>query len=334
MFTVISGKNANEVWSKALDIVTVSSDAESRAGNTKELLHAAISIEDPINKWVTCRNPPISIAFALAELIWILSESDDASVINYWNPSLHKYAGDYANYPGAYGKRIGYTYNMDQLEKIYETLYNHPESRQAVLLIWNPSTDLPQNKGVPNNDDIPCNICSMIKVRNECLEWTQIMRSNDLSIGFPYDVVTFTSLQEILASWLDVKVGSYNHISDSLHIYESELTTINYTDVEFINIESLAISKDDYKKVIGDIYNFMCEISHKEDLTIGELIRISDFDTGYRSYNNILKVLCAYAANKRKSIDAAERMIKSCTNSAYVSMWNNWKKALGGKNNG
>jgi thymidylate synthase len=48
------------------------------------------------------------------------------------------------------------------------------------------------------------------------------MRSNDLFKGLPYNLIQFTTLQEIIAGWLRIEVGSYNHISDSLHLYESE----------------------------------------------------------------------------------------------------------------
>ena len=49
------------------------------------------------------------------------------------------------------------------------------------------------------------------------------MRSNDIFRGLPYNFVQFTSMQEILAGWLKINVGSYNHVSDSLHIYERDL---------------------------------------------------------------------------------------------------------------
>lgn len=45
------------------------------------------------------------------------------------------------------------------------------------------------------------------------------MRSNDMIWGMPCNFVHFTTFQEIFAGWLGVEVGSYNHISDSLHIY-------------------------------------------------------------------------------------------------------------------
>lgn len=45
------------------------------------------------------------------------------------------------------------------------------------------------------------------------------MRSNDMIWGVPYNIFQWTCVQEIMAGWLNLDVGSYNHISDSLHVY-------------------------------------------------------------------------------------------------------------------
>ncbi len=47
------------------------------------------------------------------------------------------------------------------------------------------------------------------------------MRSQDLWLGFPYDIFTATLIQELLAGWLEVGVGEYHHHVDSLHLYEA-----------------------------------------------------------------------------------------------------------------
>lgn len=324
MFKCIYGETANDMWIQAYNAVINADSVDSRNGTAREILHAALSINDPVQKWVSCRIPPISIGYALAELIWILAGSDDAQIINYWNTALPNYAGEYRYYPGAYGNRIFYKHGINQLEKVYETLKNHPESRQAVIIIWDPKIDLPYCDGSPNNKDIPCNICSLIKVRNGKLEWTQIMRSNDLMLGLPYNIVQFTSIQEILASWLDVEVGTYNHISDSLHIYEEKVTSSGMSDLTVINGDSLGISKYDFSNVVNTLYKNMQIVSQDTKLTTSQLVDISNQETGYEAYNNILKILCAYAANKRQDYEARETIINLCTNQAYITMWNNW----------
>ncbi len=323
MFYNYSGKTANDIWKQAYKSVTCANSVETRGGRTKEILHATMSISNPMQKWITCKYPPISIGYALAELIWILSGSNDAKTINFWNPALPKYAGEYKNYPGAYGDRIMNRYGFNQLETAYHTLVSCPESRQVVLMIWDPKTDLPQNNGTPNNEDIPCNICSLVKVRNQELEWTQIMRSNDLVLGLPYNLVQFTSLQEILASWLHVEVGTYNHVSDSLHIYEKSEPLLKLQTCDFINNDSLGIERYDFKRVIDKIYSGMYEISHSE-CNENKLMSIAMQPTGYEAYDNILKIICVYAAYKMCFEKLQEQIICKCTNPIYKAMWTNW----------
>ena len=89
--------------------------------------------------------------------------------------------------------------------------------------------DLPGPGDAPRSRDIPCNLVSHLLVRQGKLEWLQVMRSNDLIWGTPYNFIQFTTLQEIMAGWLGLDVGTYNHVSDSLHVYErhwQELETL------------------------------------------------------------------------------------------------------------
>lgn len=102
---------------------------------------------------------------------------------------MEKFAGKGENYHGAYGKRIRSHFGFEQIEKTYEALQSIPESRQVVMQIYDARVDFPINNGTPQDEDIPCNICSLLKVRNGKLEWSQIMRSNDVLLGMPYDFV-------------------------------------------------------------------------------------------------------------------------------------------------
>lgn len=321
----IVGLTANEVWNKATDmLLNQEGRINGRSGEVFELLHTFITIENPRQKWIYDRIPPLSIGFALAELIWILNGEDRSDIINYWNPSLHKYAGDGKVYYGAYGKRLRSHFKFDQLEKTYQALQSVPESRQVVMQIYDVEKDFPIDNGKPRDTDIPCNICSMLKIRDGKLEWSQIMRSNDVFLGMPYNFIQFTSLQEIMAGWLDLEVGSYNHYSDSLHLYCRDYERIGIGSLsEIKNPDSLSISKEESEKLIKEIYKRMCcftsgKISEKEiDL-------LAHLDSEYAAYNNILLIIAAYAAQKNQENDMVLKLINECTNKVYTTMWNNW----------
>ena len=191
----------------------------SRAGDTCEALHVAIEIEDPSQHWVLSRSPAVNPAFGIAEVIWILAGSNDANILNYWFPGLPHFSGDGATYPGAYGYRLRRHFGLDQIHRAFDVLNANPDSRQVVLQYWDGRTDLPCSNGVAQTSDIPCNVISMLKVRDGRLDWTQVMRSSDVCRGLPYNFLQFTMLQEMFAGWLDLQLGRYHHWSDSLHAY-------------------------------------------------------------------------------------------------------------------
>lgn len=56
----------------------------------------------------------------------------------------------------------------------------------------------------------------------KALEIVVTMRSNDIWLGVPYDVVQFSMLQAAVAGELKVAVGRYTHISGSMHLYKRD----------------------------------------------------------------------------------------------------------------
>src|SRR4051812_12963435 len=109
MFTVIQGRNADELWQRAADEFRSGLRTEhqpSRAGPTREILRVALTLEDPRQRWVVSRQPALNPAFAIAKVVWIVMGRNDAEFLNYFNRSLPKFAGHEKTYHGAYGYRL------------------------------------------------------------------------------------------------------------------------------------------------------------------------------------------------------------------------------------
>jgi len=69
--------------------------------------------------------------------------------------------------------------------------------------------------------DVPCTVSLHFMVRSGALELVVYMRSNDVWLGWPYDVVMFTVLQEAMATDLGLELGQYTHVDGSLHLYDT-----------------------------------------------------------------------------------------------------------------
>lgn len=66
-------------------------------------------------------------------------------------------------------------------------------------------------------------IALVFELRDGKLNCTGIMRSNDIWLGTPYDVVFFTELQKHIANELGVGYGKYTHFAVSLHAYAKDV---------------------------------------------------------------------------------------------------------------
>lgn len=326
---LFEGRTADEAWSEAAAAFLVEGEAQeqaSRAGSTREILHAAFTIRDPLERWVLARRPPINPAFAIAETVWILAGRDDSALPNQWNPELPKYAGPGERYHGAYGHRLRHRFGFDQLERAYLALKNNPDSRQVVLQIWDPRIDLPNEEGRPATQDIPCNVLSMLKVRDGKLKWTQVMRSNDLFRGVPYNFVQFTILQEVMAGWLDLEVGSYDHLSDSLHVYEDDFGALEGFDRQATsasNKDSLCLPKEESDGAFAALER--CLDAMTDDcLREGRMRELVEGDGLPEAFKNFLRIAAADSARRRNWISLSEAMARECTNDILLQAWKEW----------
>jgi thymidylate synthase len=333
MFRNFSGQTADEAWlalAEAFRPTLIGERAEpsmqaSRAGRTREILHATISIADPVHRWVASRNPPLNPAFAVAEVIWILSGRNDSALPNYFNRELAKFAGKGLTYHGAYGHRLRKHLGIDQLDRAYRTLLRQPESRQVAMQIWDARCDLPLEDGCPVAEDIPCNMMSLLKIRSGALEWTQILRSNDVFRGVPYNFIQFTTLQEIVAGWLRVKLGNYNQLSDSLHVYDRDagLVSASIAAAGEPNTDSLALSRTDFDMALPEIAEKADAVT-RDDVSTGTLIQLVATSSLPTAYRNLLRLLCAEGARRRRDLDAVAEIMSGCGNLCFSRLFDRW----------
>jgi thymidylate synthase len=331
MFQVFSGRTADEVYRQMASALVDRKQARaqgSRAGRTREILHVALSIEDPRQRWVLCRNPPLNPAFAIAEVVGIMAGDRESTVLRYFNKDLGKFVGAARFLHGAYGHRLRVNLGVDQVARAYEALKHNRDSRQVVLQVWDGRLDLPNHRGRPADRDIPCNIVSLLKVRKGTLEWLQVIRSNDAFLGVPYNLVQFTTLQEILAGWLGLRVGTYNQVSDSLHVYKVHLPNLRNTASVggARNTDSLALPRRRGEAVLREMARRTRRLVAKR-LTRSEFMDLASWNAAPRAYVNLYMVLCAYVARRRGWARASKNCAEACSNPALRTAWDNWVAA-------
>ena len=119
---------------------------------------------------------------------------------------------------GAYGFRWRRAFEHDQLQTVISLLLNHPQSRRAVIQMWDCESDLHSHEKVK---DIPCNLVVTPWINNQLLDMTVFCRSNDAIWGAAgANAVQFSILQEYLAAMIGVGVGTLYQISNNFHAYD------------------------------------------------------------------------------------------------------------------
>jgi hypothetical protein len=104
-------------------------------------------------------------------------------------------------------------------------LLEDKETRQAVLK-FNKREHLWRG-----NKDVPCTMHGIFLIRDDMLNFTICMRSNDYYFGAVYDIPFFCSLllrmrQQLLPQYPTLKVGAYRHFAHSAHVYERNLPAV------------------------------------------------------------------------------------------------------------
>lgn len=152
----------------------------------------------------------------LGELLWILAGSNALDFIAHYIPAYRKSSDDQLTIFGAYGTRMFGQSPNNQLHRVISSLRSKPNSRQAVVQLFD------RNDTLEPHSDIPCTCTLQFAIRDKRLHMLTSMRSNDAWLGLPHDVFAFTMIQELVARALGIELGEYRHAVGSLHLYERD----------------------------------------------------------------------------------------------------------------
>ncbi len=153
--------------------------------------------------------------FHLFEALWMLAGRDDVKWPAYFNSKFSQYSDDGKTLHGAYGHRWREYFGHDQVGQIIAHMKELPETRRAVLQMWDPVSDMP-----PWSRDHPCNLSAIFDLRGNALNMTVCNRSNDVIFGaYGANAVHFSMLQEYIAAALEARVGVYRQFSNNYHVY-------------------------------------------------------------------------------------------------------------------
>lgn len=153
----------------------------------------------------------------------------------------------------AYGYRYRKHFGRDQIALLIDLLAKEPSSRHGVVVAWDPGGD---GLSLFKKKNVPCPYTFTVNIIGGKLHLHNIVRSNDMILGFPHDVAGFALLQCILAQKLGVLPGIYTHSISNAHVY----------DIHYAAAEEMIKRKTDQEKVTVHLPPHSFERAEKGDV--------------------------------------------------------------------
>lgn len=315
-------RNVNEAFANLVkdihsgDIETVRKD--SRNGPVLMVEEpVTITYMKPIERVLFNRARDANPFFHLYESLWMLGGHRDLASLKYFVSTFDQFSDDGIILNGAYGYRwingacsycngeggIGYDEDgcanedkclvchgegvIDQLKILAEHLIKKPESRRAVLQMWNVKDDLMK---IDTSKDVCCNLSACFSIRTQelsnpynrtfksdglggvtetttfhtttrkYLDMTVFNRSNDMIWGtLGANAVHFSFLQEYMASALNAEVGKYSQISNNMHVYEKNFKPEEWLADETTDLYALGVVNN--LPLVEDLWQFQGELA-------------------------------------------------------------------------
>lgn len=226
---VFRANSANALYVKACKALTENYDYETKSKGEKilEIHNALFELSSPCNNIITLKSRQLSKKYLAGETAFYLAGSDSLDFISKYAKFWKGISDDGKTVNSCYGKRLfkEIINDFSQIDYVVKQLTDKPDTKKAVALIYKERDTTPYTK------DNPCTMYLHFAIRKNHLLLTSMMRSNDIWLGFPYDIFFFTTLQQIVLAKVNsfgfsYELGKYTHIANSLHCYERNMQGI------------------------------------------------------------------------------------------------------------
>lgn len=259
---------ANTVWQDTLKrVYETGEDQEPRGMKTKEIEGSGYG-PIPMPAYIDLVDRKVNAKFMHREAAWIISGNNRLAFLTEVLKSYANYSDNGVTLEGAYGPKV-----IDQLNYVVDSIQADNSTRQAVINIW-------RERPRPSKD-IPCTLSMQFLMRKRKdgtnrLDMITTMRSNDIVLGYTFDVYTFSMVANSVRLLLkergiDIPLdedGSYGNLyvnPGSLHVYERH----------YGNVEDWVNAKERDEKIGEGVLRVM------KATTYYELIDLLEAESGY-----------------------------------------------------
>lgn len=163
---------------------------------------------------------------AAAEVAWFLMGTQEVGPLRdlgckFWDKFVEV---DGRTVKAGYGYRWRKHFGRDQIAHAVEALRRDRSDRQVLVSAWDPSTDGLGNRGTAESPvrNVPCPACFTLSIVDGRLHSTLLIRSSDVVVGLPYDVMGHAMLMATIAASVDdyLTLGRAQVVLAHPHIYD------------------------------------------------------------------------------------------------------------------
>jgi len=217
---ILYADNVNDAYYKGLTLIGLNHLLEqSRNGSVWTYPTPVCTVyHNPTQRMLFDKTRNANPFFHLMEAFWMLAGRNDVEFVSEYAANMKNYSDDGETLNGAYGFRWRRHFGVDQLRNVLCLLQSDPNTRRAVLGMYDPNTDQSDDGA---SKDIPCNTHVYFRIKQGKLHMTVSNRSNDIVWGcYGANAVHMSVLHEFMAQAVGVPVGTYTQFSNDWHIYQ------------------------------------------------------------------------------------------------------------------
>lgn len=159
---------------------------------------------------------------AAAETAWyVLGTQDPAFIDQYAKRMWDKFKEQDGSVHAAYGHRWRRAFGRDQLNLAVQALRKNPSDRRVWVSAWDAGQD---GLGAEGQKNVPCPVGFSLSIVDGKLNSTLVIRSSDVFVGLPYDVMGHAMLMAAVRAELDQLDPAFGVMTVSIahpHLYDS-----------------------------------------------------------------------------------------------------------------
>ena len=155
---------------------------------------------------------------AAAEVAWFMMGTKDVTWLKAYAPIWDKFVeDDGVSVDAAYGHRWRHAFGRDQFGLAIAALTKNPSDRRVYVSNWDPRSD---GLGAEGQKNVPCPVGFTLSLSDGRLNSTLTLRSSDVFVGLPYDVMGHALLMNAVATSLGYELGTMMVCLAHPHLYE------------------------------------------------------------------------------------------------------------------